>query len=182
MEETLKTTKGWQPYIMNDRDQALRPFGEVNFLSDIDDVSGRGELCPLCQAQTMGAVCSCCVTRNTASSLEAITLAPHSSGSCKHFLSASRPLAPLSDRARLRLAHPAACAGAVRKRGAQGAGGHALPSPGRSSSDDMTASRSAAARAVAGQPRLAPRAVFSGVVVPRLLIARAAHGFWRFRC
>ncbi|KIY98389.1 hypothetical protein MNEG_9574 [Monoraphidium neglectum] len=37
VEETLKTTSAWTRYIINDRDQALRPFGETRNVAQIDD-------------------------------------------------------------------------------------------------------------------------------------------------
>lgn len=39
VEETLKTTSAWTRYIINDRDQALRPFGETRNVAQIDKVS-----------------------------------------------------------------------------------------------------------------------------------------------
>ncbi|GBF93042.1 hypothetical protein Rsub_05653 [Raphidocelis subcapitata] len=36
VEETLKTTAGWAPFIVNDREQPLRPY-ETNYLGAIDD-------------------------------------------------------------------------------------------------------------------------------------------------
>ncbi|KAI8467949.1 MAG: hypothetical protein J3K34DRAFT_523324 [Monoraphidium minutum] len=40
VEETLKTTTNWRPYVTNDREQPLRPY-ETNHLADIDDALWR---------------------------------------------------------------------------------------------------------------------------------------------
>ena len=44
VEETLKTTAGWPPFIVNDREQPLRAY-ETKFLGAIDDVRAAASSC-----------------------------------------------------------------------------------------------------------------------------------------